>query len=131
MPTLFASIVAWLARKAGTLLVILAILVAAAWVSAEWARLAQVQAEIRRAEAIRDGLRADLARMDAPPATGPNGARRPQRHAERSMESCAGSTRSWPARVHAGSRRHREVRRSGATCGRRAARGGPGQDEAQ
>jgi hypothetical protein len=65
MPTLFASIVAWLARKAGTLLVILAILVAGAWVSAEWVRLAQVQAEIRRAEVIRDGLRADLARVDA------------------------------------------------------------------
>lgn len=65
MPTLFASIVAWLARKAGTLLVILAILVAAAWVSAEWARLAQVQAEIRRSESIRDGLGADLDRIDA------------------------------------------------------------------
>src|SRR5512145_2126539 len=65
MPTLFATVVAWLARKAGTLLIILAILVAGAWVSAEWARLAQVQAEIRRAESIRDGLRADVDRIEA------------------------------------------------------------------
>src|SRR5262245_36372030 len=65
MPTLFASIVAWLTRKAGTLLIILAILVAAGWVRAEWARLAQLQAEIRRAESIRDGLRSDLDRIDA------------------------------------------------------------------
>jgi hypothetical protein len=65
MPTLFATVVVWLARKVGTLLVILAILVAGAWVSAEWARLAEVQAEIRRAESIRDGLRADVDRIEA------------------------------------------------------------------
>jgi uncharacterized protein (AIM24 family) len=65
MPTLFASIVVWLTRKAGTLLIILAILVAAGWVSAEWARLAQLQAEIRRAESIHDGLRSDLDQIDA------------------------------------------------------------------
>jgi uncharacterized protein (AIM24 family) len=65
MPTLFATVVAWLARKLGTLLVILGILVAGAWVSAEWTRLAQVQAEIRRAESIRDGLRTDVDRIEA------------------------------------------------------------------
>ncbi len=65
MPTLFATVVAWLARKVGTLLVILGILVAGAWVSAEWTRLAQVHAEIRRAESIRDGLRADVDRIEA------------------------------------------------------------------
>jgi len=65
MPTLFATVLAWLARKAASLVLILAILVAAGWVSSEWARLSQMRSEIRRAESIREGLQSDLDTLDA------------------------------------------------------------------
>ena len=65
MPTLFERIVTWLARKAGSLLVILAILLAVGWIRSEWVKLVQVQAEIERAESIRDGLQDDVRRIDA------------------------------------------------------------------
>ena len=65
MPTLFERVLTWLARKAGSLLIILAILLAVGWVRSEWAKLAQERAEIQRTESIRDGLLADLDRLDA------------------------------------------------------------------
>jgi hypothetical protein len=65
MPTLFERVLTWLARKAGSLLIILAILLAVGWVRSEWAKLAQERAEIQRTESIRNGLLADLDRLDA------------------------------------------------------------------
>ena len=65
MPTLFERIVTWLTRKAGSLLLILAILLAVGWIRGEWEKLAQVQAEIERAESIRDGLLADVKQIEA------------------------------------------------------------------
>lgn len=65
MPTLFERIVTWLARKAGSLIVIVAILLAVGWVHNEWVKLEQAQAEIERAESIRKGLHADLDGLDA------------------------------------------------------------------
>ena len=65
MPALFERIVTWLTRKAGSLLLILAILLAVGWIRSEWEKLVQLQAEIERAETIRDGLHADVRRIDA------------------------------------------------------------------
>jgi uncharacterized protein (AIM24 family) len=65
MPTLFERVVSWLARKAGSLLLILAILLAAGWVRSEWALLAELQASIERTESIRSGLQAQVDQLDA------------------------------------------------------------------
>ncbi len=65
MPSLFEQIVRWLAGKAGSLLIILAILLAVGWVRSEWARQAQEQSEIRQKQSVLTGLQADLDRIEA------------------------------------------------------------------
>jgi len=64
MPTLFERIVQWLAGKVGSLLIILAILLAVGWIKSEWARQAQEQSEILQKQSVIDGLRADLGRIE-------------------------------------------------------------------
>ena len=109
MPTLFERIVTWLARKAGSLLVILAILLAVGWIRSEWVKLVQVQAEIERAESIRDGLQDDVQRIDADITARQDRMGRADRGGpqRRWKHVCAGSKPSSPARSRTGAMRSR------------------------
>ena len=65
MTTLIERSVRWLVQKGGSLLVILAILLAVGWVKSEWARQSQERTEIHRKESVLEGLRIDLSRIEA------------------------------------------------------------------
>ncbi len=65
MPTLFERILRLLLQKLGTLLVILAILLAVQWVRDEWKQWEQAYSEIRTNESLLASRRSDLARIEA------------------------------------------------------------------
>ena len=62
---LVALVLRWLAGKAGLLLLIIAVLVAGAWLRSEWEELRALHAEIATQERLAASLRGELATLDA------------------------------------------------------------------
>lgn len=65
MSRLVALVLRWLAGKAGLLLLIVAVLVAGAWLRSEWEELRTLHAEIATQERLAASLRGELAALDA------------------------------------------------------------------
>ncbi len=65
MPTLIAKLIAWLVRKLGLLLLILAVLLIGAWLRNEWQELRKLDQEIEQQEKLTAGLRTELDEKDA------------------------------------------------------------------
>ena len=65
MPMLIARLIAWIVRKLGLLLLILAVLLIGAWLRNEWQELRKLDQEIAEQEDLTTGLRAELAEKDA------------------------------------------------------------------
>lgn len=65
MIRLIATAVAWLTRKLGLLLLILALLLVGAWLRNEWAELRSVRSQLEQQERVLSDVRAELASVDA------------------------------------------------------------------
>jgi len=64
MTRLIAAALRWILGKLGLLVVILAILLAGAWLKAEWEQHRATQAALEQQDAVLDGLRADLQSLE-------------------------------------------------------------------
>ena len=63
MPTLIAKCLAWIVRTLAMLLLIVGVLVAIAWIKAEWDRMDAIEQDIARKESALGELRAELASL--------------------------------------------------------------------
>ena len=63
MPTLIAKCLAWLVRALAMLLLIVGVLVAIAWIKAEWDRMDAIEQDIARKESALGELRTELASL--------------------------------------------------------------------
>jgi hypothetical protein len=64
MPRLIATVLRWLLGKLGLLLVILALLLAGAWLKSAWEQHRAARGVLEQQEAVLDGLRADLQSLE-------------------------------------------------------------------
>ena len=65
MPILIAKAIAWIVRKLGLLLLILAVLLIGAWLRNEWQELRKLDQEIEAQQQLTAGLRTELGEKDA------------------------------------------------------------------
>ena len=63
MPTLIAKCLAWIVRTLAMLLLIVGVLVAIAWIKAEWDRMDAIEQDIERKESALSELRTELASL--------------------------------------------------------------------